>query len=352
MMRPVSLISAILLFVLVLISIQSFAAEEEVTPIVALQHKGVVTVAAWSSDGMTVLSGSEDGTLNIWEAASGDLLVSIQVEEPIRGAFWSADNNIVILWTDMAHVYHLDTQSGTLSEPLPSNPDSQIKGAAWYQDGTSVLVWGNEQVATPTIRGNGWSASILDLLHNRPVVSAAYNPETNHVQTFTEDGTAHLWDVETQDIITSYQFLNLARGAVFNADETLIAAWAIDGRAILFETETRSRTELPHRTFVNGARFNETETLLMSWAADDRVKIWEIATRQQKLELVHNDWVNGALWNSDESRILSWAFDRAWIWDVRLMVIYWRNFPTTTSSMVRCSIQMRIEFYHGDGMAW
>ena len=42
------------------------------------QHEGPVLSVAWSPDGKTLASGSDDQTVKLWEAATGKLLSTLQ----------------------------------------------------------------------------------------------------------------------------------------------------------------------------------------------------------------------------------------------------------------------------------
>jgi eukaryotic-like serine/threonine-protein kinase len=54
-------------------------------------HRGSVDTIAWHPDGKRLASGGEDRTVKIWDAASGEVLLSIPMEEKVKQLEWSLD---------------------------------------------------------------------------------------------------------------------------------------------------------------------------------------------------------------------------------------------------------------------
>ena len=66
-------------------------------------------------------------------------------------------------------------------------------------------------------------------------------------------------------------------GAVFNQDETRILTWSDDGTARLWDASDGSSIGQPmkHDSFVNGAVFNKDETRILTWSEDGTARLWD-----------------------------------------------------------------------------
>ena len=278
-----------------------------------MQHDGVVTAATWNPDAAIILTASEDSILRLWDAASGDILQQYQLDSPARGAVWHPDGARILTWTDTGQVTIIDRTANAESAPVPHNL-SQVNGTNWLDD-NRVVIWGDVGVYIDEIIDMEWRGEPVQLSHESSVIGLNLSDDDTHVYTFTEAGTAIIWNARSGDQLAENDFGGEALGIVWAEDETKYVVWGLYGSAVLVDTANRRRYNLSHRTFVNGARFNSDETRIMTWAADDRVTVWNASNGTEILTLVHNDWVNGARWNRDETRILSWAFDVVWLWD-------------------------------------
>jgi hypothetical protein len=120
-------------------------------------HAGGVWTCAWSPDGRRLASGGDDGTLRLWEVASGEALQVLRGHEGYESQVWAC------AWS----------------------PDGRRLASAG-DDGT-LRLWeaasGEEQ---QVLRGHaGW------------VWTCAWSPDGHRLASGGEDGTLRLWDPET-----------------------------------------------------------------------------------------------------------------------------------------------------------
>jgi WD40 repeat protein len=73
-------------------------------------HDGLVTALAYTNDGQYLLSTSEDGTVRVWEVASGKEMQILETDVSIRDLTVSADGRFVYTANANATAYVIDLQ--------------------------------------------------------------------------------------------------------------------------------------------------------------------------------------------------------------------------------------------------
>jgi len=98
-----------------------------------------VVGCAWSPDGQRLLSASQDQTLKIWDAGSGDCLLTLSGHLSfVNGCAWSPDGGRVLSasWDKTLKIW--DATNGDCLLTL-SGHSSSVNGCAWSPDGRRVL---------------------------------------------------------------------------------------------------------------------------------------------------------------------------------------------------------------------
>ena len=71
-------------------------------------------------------------------------------------------------------------------------------------------------------------------LQTRIARGAVFNRDESRILTWSEDGTARLWAVGQNEPIQTFKHEGAVFGAVFNRDESRILTWSRDGTARLW----------------------------------------------------------------------------------------------------------------------
>ena len=162
--------------------------------------------------------------------------------------------------------------------------------------------------------------------HFRHIRGAIFNADETIILSWGDDKIVRLWNAKNGSLINKIEHNDYVFRALFNKDETIILSWTKDSHIRLWNTNNGSFvTEMKYGRLY-GASFNKDSSLTLSWGI-----YWDWLISIKELELVEADsiiiWnakdgvpaadfmkhdgdVNGALFNHDETRILSWSDDK------------------------------------------
>ncbi|MCO5189198.1 MAG: hypothetical protein M9918_13525 [Anaerolineae bacterium] len=155
------------------------------------------------------------------------------------------------------------------------------------------------------------------LTHDSSVWGATWNSNESLILTWSDDGTARVWEAGSATPRQTLAHDSYVRGATWNADESLILTWSDDGTARVWEAGSDTpRQTLAHDSWVRGATWNADESLILTWSGDGTARVWEAGSDTPRQTLAHDGSVIGATWNADESLILTWSSDgTARVWE-------------------------------------
>ena len=163
------------------------------------------------------------------------------------------------------------------------------------------------------------SVLLVDLRgHHGPVYGAVFSVDQDRILTWSEDGTARLWEAATGvQIGPNIEHGRMIKGAVFSADQKRILTWNISARLWDAATGAQIGPALQHDGVVLGAVFSADQHRILTWSADGTARLWDAATGAQiSPVLKHDTEVNGAVFSADQHHILTWSADgTARLWD-------------------------------------
>jgi WD40 repeat protein/serine/threonine protein kinase len=237
-------------------------------------HHGVVRCLAWRADGRWLASGSEDGTVKVWDPATGELHASFTTEGEQRATACAFSGDTLAVGTGSGQVMLIATDAGT-SETLGHHADW---ARALQFDGTGTrLVTAS---ADRTVRV--WDVPArkqLAELHGAgdALIAVALSPDGKEVVASGRDARAYVWDVASGALRLS---LAGHKGVVwhveYSRDGSRIVTSADDGSARIWDAQTGGllATFDGHDAAVVAARFSVDGTQLATASYDGTVVTW------------------------------------------------------------------------------
>jgi hypothetical protein len=186
-------------------------------------HEGDVNSVALSTDGQTIVSGGDDGTVRLWNRQG------LPLAEPLRGhKFWvnsvaiSTDGQTIVSGGHDGTVRLWNRQGHPLAEPLPGH-QGNVNSVAISTDGQTIVSGGTDG----TVRL--WNLQGLPSVEPLPghegyVRSVAISANGQTIVSGGTDGTVRLWN---------RQGLPLAEPSPGHEDVVLSVAISTDGQTIV-----------------------------------------------------------------------------------------------------------------------
>jgi len=168
-------------------------------------HTGMVQAVAFTSDGKKLATASADGTVKIWDAASGNVLATFKVETTVK-----------------------TTDPKTKKETLITEPGRPFTCVAFSPD-NKILSAGNLD-GVIKIYDVDAAKEIGALKAHEGVWALAYNPDGSRLASAGWDQTIKVWDTKTNhELFTIKAHNGTVTALAFSPSGQFIASGSIDG---------------------------------------------------------------------------------------------------------------------------
>ena len=293
-------------------------------------HADGVRSVSFSPDGSIIVSGSWDGTIKLWDIELGKAIATFEesgVSLPRDRSFlinleggavsFSPDTDeltfvsgssdgTVKLW-DVATGQIITTFSGHTEEvtSVSFSPDgSMIASSAWDD---KVKLW---DVATGTNL-----ATLIDEPLWRGVTSVSFSPDGSTLASGAPGGTT-LWDVATR---TNLGFIPDAVGwgvtsVSFSSDSKILATGSREGTLRLWNVATKANlatlVDVPMWEEVRSVSFAPAGPMLASGLRNGTVEVWDVVTKQKLATFSeHTEAISSVSFAPYGSTLASGSFD-------------------------------------------
>ena len=284
-------------------------------------HSALVLAVAWSPDSTYIVSGSRDGTAQVWNAGDGRTSSTYRGHKGyVSSLQWSPDGKRIASGGGDATLQIWDAATGlTISTYQVGSIDGDAHSVtvAWSPDGKRFAIASSNDYLVYILNAATRHHLLTYTKHRDSIRGLGWSPNSKQVGSGAGSG-ADIWDANTGRTI--YSVPDCINDVKWSSDGKCIAlAAAAPVGVLLLNATTGSILKcLPHSENVGTVAWSSDSKLLAS-GAEDSLKVWDVATGKIVSDyLDQRKLITDIAWSPDGSRLASSSWDgTVWVRTVR-----------------------------------
>ncbi|CAI7639834.1 unnamed protein product [Penicillium glandicola] len=158
-------------------------------------HPDSVRTLAFLQDGTLIVLGSNDGTIKLWDTATGSLQKTLKGHlDSVRTVVFSPDGTQIASSSDDKTVRLWDTATGSLQKTLKRHSNS-VRTVVFSPDGTQIASGSNDKTVKLWDTATGSLQKTLKR-HSDSVRTVVFSPDGTQVASVSDDEIINFWDID------------------------------------------------------------------------------------------------------------------------------------------------------------
>ncbi len=240
-----------------------------------------LTALAWSPDGRYIASASKDETVQVWEVATGAILLKHRGHADwVNAVAWSPDGSRIasaagsfIRSQHMVQIWDANKDRSALTYHGHSDA---VYSVTWSPDGNHIASAGKDRTVQV------WDAAIgAEYVtyrgHTQTVKTVSWSPDGKYIASGSADATVHVWKPLTGHLVSRYLgHTQKVNSLAWSPDSQYVASASEDGTVQVWEagSGTLILTYRGHKGPVNTIAWSCDGAFLASASKDATVQVW------------------------------------------------------------------------------
>ena len=284
-------------------------------------HTDSVRALSWSPDGAMIASGSDDQTVRIWDAETGESLRTLQASTEggwtIWCVAWSPDGRTLAACSG-DEIFLWNAENGVLQHTLGGHTDMVIS-VAWSPSSDKLASASNDATVIIWDVETGEDLYVLETGGSGIGSEVTWFPYGTRIAYGVRGGYLIFWDAATGEELDRKRILSAGAESTAWSPEGTKLAVAVEGEISVFDAETWDRlyTGSGHEGTIHSIAWSPDGETLASGASDQAIFLWNARTGKRLRALRgHTDVVWDLAWSPDGIKLASASLDST--------VVLWR----------------------------
>ncbi|MEM6252746.1 MAG: P-loop NTPase fold protein [Cyanobacteria bacterium P01_D01_bin.156] len=283
-------------------------------------HSDTIGSVAFSPDGQSIVSSSDDKTIRLWDLQGNPIGNPFQGHSrSVFSVTFSPDGKTIVSGSADHTIRLWDLQGNPIGEPFQGH-SAPVWSVAFGPNGKTIASGSNDNtIRLWDLNGNPIGEPFQG--HLDTVLSVAFSPDGNTLASSSADRTIRLWNLHGNLINTPFKghlddvwtvaFIN-EKIIVSGSDDKTIRLWDLHGNLIEKPFEG-------HSDYVRSVAFSPDGNTLASGSLDKTIQLWDLqGNRIGKTLQGHSNTAWSAAFSPDGKTIVSASADHTIrLWDLQ-----------------------------------
>ncbi|MFN6462082.1 MAG: NB-ARC domain-containing protein [Nostoc sp. DedVER02] len=285
----------------------------------------ILSVAFNPVNGEIVATGDADGRISFWQSTYGEQLFHWKAHSNwVRTVAFSPDGKTLVSCSDDHTVKLWDVESQKHLMTFEEHT-SWVRSVAFSPDGKIVASASSDKTIRLWDIDTQRCCKVFEG-HNNFVRSVAFSPDGKILASGSADQTVKLWDIKTGKCLNTLEGHNkLVQSVVFSSDGEILASCSDDKTVKLWDvqmgkllTTLEGHTNLIHSIALSPISSLKKGGIIASCSDDKTVKLWDLQTGKLLKTLEgHSNSILSVAFSSDGKTLASGGYDKTVrFWDI------------------------------------
>jgi WD40 repeat protein len=275
-------------------------------------HTELYTALALSPDGLTLVTGSRDKTIRVWDLNSQKVIRTLQGHtDEITYLTFSKDGNLLASASKDQNIRVWNLSSSDDHRNFAGH-DDKVWSAVYSADGKVFASAGADRKII--IRKADGEIIKEFVGHSAPVTALAFSPDGSKLASCGGDKVVKLWDAKTGEMLKEFKgHASAVMAVAFSSDGKSILSGGADRIAKLWDVEKGTSIDLPeNRSFITAVALRKDGKRAFIGSADGQVRVYDLTEKPKEISslVAHLSGVGALAVSNDQSKLATCGGDK------------------------------------------